>query len=106
MLLQVLQEIAVLLITQRTDALHIGVVFRRTQRQFDPARLKEGCHAVVTRLAIDVALVIGVDIKGDERLPAWVARCSRKLSKSFFRAEECTLAVIVSTPSRSNGTAS
>ena len=45
MLLQVLQEIAVLLITQRTDALHIGVVFRRTQRQFDPARLKEGCHA-------------------------------------------------------------
>ena len=66
-LLQVLQEIPVLQIAQRVHALHVGAVFGCAQRQFDPARLEEGCHAVVARLAVDVARVVGVDIKGDER---------------------------------------
>ena len=38
--------------------------------------------------------------------PAWVARALRNPSNSFFQAAACTLAVLVSTPSRSNRTAS
>ena len=67
-LLQVLQEIAVFQIPQRVHALHLGAVFGCAQGQFDPARLEKGCDAVVTRLAVDVARIVGGDIKGHERL--------------------------------------
>ena len=49
-------------------ALHVGTVFGFTQRQLNPARCKKRLHAVVTRFAVDVAQVVGIDIERHERL--------------------------------------
>jgi hypothetical protein len=47
--------------------LDIGSVFLRPLRQFDAPRLEKGRHAIVARLAVDIAPIVGVDVKGDER---------------------------------------
>ena len=83
-LLQVLQEILVLQIAQRVHALRVGTVVGRAERQFDPARLEKGCHAVVARLAVDVAPVVGVDVEGDEGFARLGGALLEKLVEQLF----------------------
>jgi hypothetical protein len=45
--------------------------------QLDSSRHEEGCHAIVTGLAIDVVSVVRVEVKGNERF----ARLCRPLLK-------------------------
>ena len=61
--LQVLHEVLVLQVAQRV---HVCVPpGSRVARQRNAARRKEGGRAVVARLAVDVAPVVGIDVKGD-----------------------------------------
>jgi hypothetical protein len=62
------QEVLILAIVQPVPGLHAGVVFECAHRQLDATRLEEGCHTVVRWLTVDGALVVGVDVKGDERV--------------------------------------
>ena len=65
-LFQLFGEIAFLQIAQAVR--HLGAPGHRpsSPRQFDSARLEKCGHHVVRRFAIDVAPVIGVDVKRDE----------------------------------------
>ncbi len=94
--------------------------------QLDAAGEEEVAHAVVARLAVHVAGVVGVEVEGAERVgggagrrpdgaasgappvaaPSRAARSRRYSSKSRFQAAACTAAVWVTTPSRSKMTAS
>ncbi len=65
-LLQLFHEIVVLEVAECVHGSRAGSVFDRAEWQCDSARLKERRHAVVARLAVDVAAIVGVDVKGDE----------------------------------------
>ena len=71
----------------------------------DAARAQEAIHAIVTRLAVHVPVVIRGYLEGLERLTCSIDTSFRYLSNVLFQAAACTLAVSVITPSRSNSQA-
>ena len=64
------QHELVLAVAETVDRLPAGVVARRALWQLDPARGEERADAVVTRLAVDVLVVVGNLVELDERLVA------------------------------------
>ncbi len=86
MLFQLFGEIAVLQIAQAVHRLRARAILRCSPRQFDSARLEKRGHAVVTRFTIDVAPVVGIDVKRNE----WFAcSCSALLEKAIEQPFPC-----------------
>lgn len=69
------QKILVFAIAKRADGVGFGVIFGRAMRKRHPARRKEGRHPVIARLAVDIASVVNINVKGNE----WFARLCRPL---------------------------
>jgi hypothetical protein len=61
------EEILVFTISQSSNGLGLRTVVGCAMWQLDFSRHEEGGHAIVTGLAIDVASVVGVEVKGNER---------------------------------------
>ncbi len=57
----------VLAVRQPADRLELGTVVVLSARQPDAARLEKRAHAVVTRLSVDVLVVVRQDVEGHER---------------------------------------
>ena len=88
---------------QADDRLGVRPVGRLALRQRDPPGGQEGARAVQPRLAVDVRAVVGLDVERFERGSRRARACARRKSSNIcFHAAACTLAVSVSTPSRSN----
>ena len=62
-----LHEVGVLHVAERLYRIHAGLCSRGGERQFDSARRQEGCHPVITGLAVDVAAIVCIDVEGHER---------------------------------------
>ena len=85
MLLQVSHEVLVLQVAQCLHRVRAGGVVGGAPRHLDPARFEEGCHAVIARLAVDVAPVVGLDVKG-MNASRWLG-VDENPSKLFHAAE-------------------
>ena len=77
LLLQNCQEIPVLAIAQRLDALHVRAISGRPSRQVDAARFEEGRRTVVAGLPFEVAPIVRANIKRHE----WLAEIRGPLLK-------------------------
>src|SRR5262249_6990323 len=58
----------VLAVPEAMNSLRRGRVAWTAPRQLDSARGEEGAHTVVTRLTVDVPVVVSDRIEGDERI--------------------------------------
>ena len=98
-----LQHELVLAVAEPADRLGVGRIVGRPLGQLDPARLQERAHAVVARLAVDVLVVVVDRVELARTARRSARRAPRRYSSNVcFQAAAWTLAVWVSTPSRSN----
>ncbi len=78
-LFQLFGEIAVLQVAQAVNRWRARAILPCAPRQLNSARVEKCGHAVVTRFAIDVASVVGIDVKTDE---GFACCCSALLKKA------------------------